>query len=377
MGLSWSSRRRHNRRQNHNHQHPSLPQSNPPFSNPPPAPPTPSPPPPSYAFAANAPYHAPQNPPPQNPYPTLPSPSPPPQFHAHNYSNYARPMVGQSSYNPYYSNMSSGWTPPAGPSQLVSPPPYVDHQSTKRIKNDANVHKDTIRVESDDENPDTHLVSFIFDATVDGSITILYFAKEEANCTFTSLFPEIHKSVRIPFQKGSGQKFCQPSGTGVDLGFFSTDELSKPLPEDVFPLVISLESCLPSTAVDERPNKPLVTTNVHAQITQAVLEKNNEGHFNGKVIKQILWVDGVRYELHEIYGISNSDKATINSNDSGKECVICMTEPKDTTVLPCRHMCMCSDCAKELRLQSNKCPICREPIQKLIEIKVNDVPALP
>ncbi|CAK9161900.1 unnamed protein product [Ilex paraguariensis] len=32
---------------------------------------------------------------------------------------------------------------------------------------------------------------------------------------------------------------------------------------------------------------------------------------------------------------------------------------------------MCSDCAKALRLQSNKCPICRQPIEELIEIKVN------
>ena len=35
--------------------------------------------------------------------------------------------------------------------------------------------------------------------------------------------------------------------------------------------------------------------------------------------------------------------------------------------------CMCSDCAKELRLQTNKCPICRQPIEELIEIKINNV----
>ena len=48
-----------------------------------------------------------------------------------------------------------------------------------------------------------------------------------------------------------------------------------------------------------------------------------------------------------------------------RACVICMTEPRDTTVLPCRHMCMCSECAKVLRLQSNKCPICRTSIESL------------
>ncbi|OMO53972.1 hypothetical protein CCACVL1_28167 [Corchorus capsularis] len=35
----------------------------------------------------------------------------------------------------------------------------------------------------------------------------------------------------------------------------------------------------------------------HAQITQAVLKKNNEEHFQVQVIKQILWIEGIRYEL--------------------------------------------------------------------------------
>ena len=48
-----------------------------------------------------------------------------------------------------------------------------------------------------------------------------------------------------------------------------------------------------------------------------------------------------------------------------------MSEPRDTTVLPCRHMCMCSECAKVLRLQSNKCPICRTSIESLLQIKIS------
>ncbi|KAI3790704.1 hypothetical protein L2E82_03947 [Cichorium intybus] len=108
------------------------------------------------------------------------------------------------------------------------------------------------------------------------------------------------------------------------------------------------------------------------QITQAVLEKNNGDHFKVKVIRQILWIDGIRYELREIYGIGNSEES-FDDTGSGEECVICMTEPKDTAVLPCRHMCLCSECAKALRLQSNKCPICRQPIEELMEIKINNV----
>lgn len=169
------------------------------------------------------------------------------------------------------------------------------------------------------------------------SITIFYFAKEGANCIFNPVYPDIHVPVKIPFQKGLGQNFCQPSGSGIDFGFFDIDDLSKPAGGDVFPLVISAESSSSSKLMHDESTDEMVNPSPHAQITQAVIEKSNEGEFHVKVIKQILWVDEVRYELREIYGISDSNEI-INDKDSGKECVICMTEPKDTAVLPCRHM---------------------------------------
>ena len=142
----------------------------------------------------------------------------------------------------------------------------------------------------------------------------------------------------VPFQKGVGQKFRQPSGTGIDLGFFELNDLSKPSPgEDIFPLVISAETCSPLDSMDHI-GEPVPDASPRMQITQAVLEKNNGDPFQVKVIKQILWIDEVRYELREIYGIATSAVEGFDDSDTGKECVICMTEPKDTAVLPCRHM---------------------------------------
>mmetsp|Transcript_46972 Transcript_46972/g.87562 ORF Transcript_46972/g.87562 Transcript_46972/m.87562 type:complete len:175 (-) Transcript_46972:440-964(-) len=53
-----------------------------------------------------------------------------------------------------------------------------------------------------------------------------------------------------------------------------------------------------------------------------------------------------------------------------QECVICLSEPRDTAVLPCRHMCMCSACAHMLRHQTNRCPICRTIATDYLNIKV-------
>ena len=105
-----------------------------------------------------------------------------------------------------------------------------------------------------------------------------------------------------------------------------------------------------------------------------------------QVVKQHIFVNGSSYELQEIYGIDNNpsnnnsleelhnveqfQQQQEREDDDEVMCVVCLTEPKNTTVLPCRHMCMCSECARALRFQSNKCPICRNPVESLLEISI-------
>jgi hypothetical protein len=169
------------------------------------------------------------------------------------------------------------------------------------------------------------------------SVTIYYFAKEGPNCSFSATVPGIGTSASVPFQKGTAQKFFQPPGSGIDLGFFSLDELSEPSNEGAFPLVIYADATPKSTIQSELPQR----ASTHAQITLAVIERNNEGTFVVKVVKQILWIDEVRYELQEIFGlVSSPEPAAMNIEDDnlGKDCVICLSELRNTAVLPCRHM---------------------------------------
>ncbi|KAJ9182048.1 hypothetical protein P3X46_006081 [Hevea brasiliensis] len=370
MGISFSSNRRRNNTYYHHHPPPPPPYYYPsePLSLPPHPPPPPPPRPQNFFTTTTTAASLPPPPPP---------PPPPIQFYYSSHPYHTGSYANRFNYPPYYCANQPNWWPSIRPNvgtgQPIEPAPYIEHQNAKKVRNDVNVHKDTLKVEIDENNPDNYLVSFVFDALFDGSITIFYFAKEEVNCRFVPIFPEAHLPVRIPFQKGPGQKFYQPSGTGIDLGFFELDDLSKPSPgEDIFPLVIVAETCLPVDSTDEHVDDSAQNTSGHMQITQAVLEKKDSGTFQVRVVRQILWIDGVRYELRELYGIGSSAAEGFNDCDLGKECVICMTEPKDTAALPCRHMCMCSECAKALRLQSNKCPICRQPIEELMEIKINN-----
>ena len=110
------------------------------------------------------------------------------------------------------------------------------------------------------------------------------------------------------------------------------------------------------------------------------------------VIKQKLRFGERGYELHEIFGIEkNCDRSPMSAKGTasesggsyggqedlnGTDCVICLSEARDTTVLPCRHLCLCSRCAEVLRANSRRCPICRQPVSSMLQID-RDIPVSP
>ena len=137
--------------------------------------------------------------------------------------------------------------------------------------------------------------------------------------------------VMVSFQQGLDQKFKQPSGTGIDFSMFEETELMQESDIKVCPLLVKAGAY----PLDHSQSEGNLTGN--SQITQAVFEKE-KGVQQVRVVKQILWAEGMRYELQEIFGIGNSVDDNADGTDPGKECVICLSEPRDTTVLPCRHM---------------------------------------
>ncbi|XP_030526603.1 probable E3 ubiquitin-protein ligase LOG2 [Rhodamnia argentea] len=324
-------------------------------SHPPPPQPPPMPPPPDgagnrYVFAAATPYPS-----------QYPNPNPPGYYPYHGY--YPQQPVPGPYGPPPYPNWAGGQYPYGAVPAPVTP--YVEHQKAVTIRNDVNIKKETLRVEPDEDDPGKYLISFTFDATAPGSITLIFFAKETEGCNLIATRESLRKPVTVDFEQGLGQKFRQPSRTGVDSSMLEEMDAGKNGDVEIYPLAVKAEACPLSAAETDSSSAR------NSQITQALIEKGKE-EYKARVVKQILWVNGMRYELQEIYGIGNAVEGDFDGNDSGKECVICLSEPRDTTVLPCRHMCMCSGCAKVLRFRTTRCPICRQPVERLLEIKVNN-----
>eukprot|EP00435_Cladocopium_sp_Y103_P002911 s3662_g1.t1 len=89
------------------------------------------------------------------------------------------------------------------------------------------------------------------------------------------------------------------------------------------------------------------------------LEVDERPPWSAHVIGQKLEHSGQCFILHEVFGAgptgerteSNAPRQSLADHEleGNTDCVICLSEPRDTAVLPCRHMCFCSYCAGIVR----------------------------
>ncbi|EKX32919.1 hypothetical protein GUITHDRAFT_98480 [Guillardia theta CCMP2712] len=236
-------------------------------------------------------------------------------------------------------------------------PPAPQLQLTETIRNDVNLKKQTLKLNKCANSPNTYCLEFLFDAAADCTVSIWFLAEEQVDSANNTIKFETSYEIQpktVKFKAALGQHFTQPENEGFNVSLVQNrGQMYYHHGSQHFPIVIMLQTC------DENAHR------VQSQSTFATFKSNADGSLSVAVIKQKIQVKGNAYELQEIYGIEQNDA------ENSKECVICMSAPKDTTVLPCRHMCMCSDCAKVLRYQTNKCPICRCSVESLLQIKVN------
>lgn len=254
----------------------------------------------------------------------------------------------------------------------AAPPPQ---EPVKTLRSLINIRKDTLRLVKCAEEVKTpgeeagkakvhYNVEFTFDTDARVAITIYYQATEEFQNGIASYIPKDNslQSETVHFKRGVCQQFCLPSHT-VDLSEWAEDELAFDLDREVYPLVVH-------AVVDEGDEYF-----GHCHVLLGTFEKHTDGTFCVKPLKQKQVVDGVSYLLQEIYGIENkyntqeSKVAEDEVSDNSAECVVCLSDVRDTLILPCRHLCLCNTCADTLRYQANNCPICRLPFRALLQIR--------
>ncbi|XP_076855871.1 E3 ubiquitin ligase RNF157 isoform X1 [Brachyhypopomus gauderio] len=249
------------------------------------------------------------------------------------------------------------------------------HEPVKTLRSLINIRKDTLRLARCSEDMtlpgqetgkghSCYNIEFTFDADTQVAITIYYQATEEFHNGVPTYLPQDSslQSETVHFKRGVCQQFCLPSHS-VNLSEWSDEELLFDMDKEIFPMVVQV-------VVDEGDEHL-----GHSHILLATFEKHMDGSYCVKPLKQKQVVDGVSYLLQEIYGIENkyntqeSKVAEDEISDNSAECVVCLSDVRDTLILPCRHLCLCNACADTLRYQANCCPICRLPFRALLQIR--------
>jgi len=244
----------------------------------------------------------------------------------------------------------------AFPNRANHPLPSI-HQTTT-VKANVNLNKDSIQFIRDEHNPNLYRVQFLYDSYAPCDIKMYFLAKESLGI--------IQARTELPSvrcDKGFGVLFSQPKDQGFDVSLCKPEELTATAASSYFPVIISIHS-LPEEPVKGDSTKSVILN----QTTFATLLHCADDSYAIKVVKQKLPYLGQIYNLHDIYGLDYTGE---RESEGSRECVVCLSEPRDTTILPCNHLCLCAGCAEVMRTQTNKCPICRAPVKKLLSIRLS------
>ena len=145
-----------------------------------------------------------------------------------------------------------------------------------------------------------------------------------------------------------------------DLNYLAAFELTKSL-NDYYPFIISLN-------YNDAGKQ-------YAMMSYGVFTKDSKQDITGaRIEKQVVLINGLPFEIKSIYGLDHDDstqegKTVATDDGQSEECLVCLSEKKNTLIMPCGHFCICEDCGQGLIKAKHTCPICRNFIQSLIPIK--------
>nr|XP_009861688.1 E3 ubiquitin-protein ligase MGRN1-like isoform X1 [Ciona intestinalis] len=230
--------------------------------------------------------------------------------------------------------------------------------------------------EAAEHGPETdalYNLEFTFDADCPCSITVYYNCSEEMeNKTVNfSLSCTNCRSDTVQYNAGSNQQFCLPSHVINPAILYKHSNQSAMTKWDYNNIPIAIQVCA-ECGPDYAD---------HSHIAYAMFEGLPDETWTIKLLKQKQAISGVCYLLQEIYGIENKHDAGGPDGDAGvpdnedddyddsSECVVCLSDSRDTLILPCKHLCLCSTCANQLRFQQSGCPICRQSFRALLQIR--------
>jgi E3 ubiquitin-protein ligase MGRN1 len=253
-----------------------------------------------------------------------------------------------SEYRYYYLNQGYN----TGLSILPPRPlPISRINTTSCIDTLSNIEYESAKLVQETGNPNLYWLSFRYNTSVPATLKIHFFAIEITNRKKDTLYFHVNTRKYPPSQEFKiepGLNIEFPSRkVYIDTSVYTYDELTF-RDRQTYPIVIEI-------CTDLEGNRQSYA----AYLSLATKEET----WFLREMKHKLTINSKSYNLFTIYGEQREP-------ESPSTCIICMTEKINTTVMPCKHFCLCSICADTMREQSrSKCPICRASVESLLTIK--------
>lgn len=248
-------------------------------------------------------------------------------------------------------------------------------QKTSLVKNPTHVAPDSLFITT--ENGNTHL-EFRFDSTCPATVSVSML-KSDGHSTMTAeTYEEFVVAADDPivfpsktFPAGLGQHYSVSLGSTLDVENRVGDEqlhllVELTVDESVGTVVRGQKTYV---CVDRNENPlrrisdPARASSLYAKVVGQTLDiARNSGSSKVSSHRESGVDDSTLYKVQEVFGMKADADA-----DIGRECIICLSEPRDTVILPCRHMAFCKQCADMVRIRCENCPTCRQPVASLLQ----------
>eukprot|EP00826_Nyctotherus_ovalis_P005975 TRINITY_DN1136_c0_g1_i3.p1 TRINITY_DN1136_c0_g1~~TRINITY_DN1136_c0_g1_i3.p1 ORF type:complete len:256 (+),score=60.73 TRINITY_DN1136_c0_g1_i3:57-824(+) len=207
----------------------------------------------------------------------------------------------------------------------------------RTVKCSASIQKSTLKLVK--EGDGTFCISFRYDSELDCTANFYFAAKEDPKITLLDKEIPIREA---PLPKGINMEYKSSKITIDPLRLLV---LTKDQP-NAYGVIIALVS--PQTEYTQQSY-----IKISEKAGECVLQ----------TVKQTLESRTESIMLFDIYGRSEE-------NPSTKVCVVCMANPADCFLLPCRHLILCVVCIgkviSEFKPRDNPCPLCRTNIIYMI-----------
>mmetsp|Transcript_29920 Transcript_29920/g.114873 ORF Transcript_29920/g.114873 Transcript_29920/m.114873 type:complete len:282 (+) Transcript_29920:307-1152(+) len=253
----------------------------------------------------------------------------------------------------------------------------VLHQITRsisesvKVKNNFLLVKDSWKFVRDESDPTLLLLTFEFHSHVPGTISVYFLAtdnnagaeRRNASVSFKETLPKRQSEHKIA--AGKHLSFTQKAPDGLPEKILSPENMVHHDSRSYSPVVLVME-------VDSN-NIASPHEEVSSYVTYGYIARSGDSYIVRTYKKSII-VNQQQIEMFEIYGLDHR-KGNQASNES--ECVICLCEEREVAILPCRHLCLCTNCAQNFCNRLSRCPVCRVRVENMLRISLGNDSYLP